>query len=341
MENSLATTGGNALQITREYPEDRFNVLIPMQTVAEIAEIHKPVINAVQISTDLKDGEIYVQEKAKDAWRDRPASPAKYALTKKGLNKLMRAAGIKILNTRPIVPSTCQKCAEVNRNIGRPVNCGACGNRDVKFEARISVPQLTGESIEIVAHKEIIVQDVTDGMSEAQRKEFLKFRSEMCETKTINRALRAAMHIKGTYTLEELKKPFVVAYLVPNLDNETVKAEAVRHMFTTAQEIYGGHTTEARRAMFIEDDTEEGMEYEMPGQPIVQPDNRAYLQAPQEPPREVQQRQQRVAEAAPDFDPTVCTDCGAKCSNGVVKYSQEQYGRTLCMACQRKQGGVQ
>jgi hypothetical protein len=112
-------------------------------------------------------------------------------------------------------------------------------------------------------------------------------------------------------------------------------------MFTTAQEIYGGHTTEARRAMFIEDDTEEGMEYEMPGQPIVQPDNRAYLQAPQEPPREVQQRQQRVAEAAPDFDPTVCTDCGAKCSNGVVKYSQEQYGRTLCMACQRKQGGVQ
>jgi len=341
MENSLATTGGNALQITREYPEDRFNVLIPMQTVAEIAEIHKPVINAVQISTDLKDGEIYVQEKAKDAWRDRPASPAKYALTKKGLNKLMRAAGIKILNTRPIVPSTCQKCAEVNRNIGRPVNCGACGNRDVKFEARISVPQLTGESIEIVAHKEIIVQDVTDGMSEAQRKEFLKFRSEMCETKAINRALRAAMHIKGTYTLEELKKPFVVAYLVPNLDNETVKAEAVRHMFTTAQEIYGGHTTEARRAMFIEDDTEEGMEYEMPGQPIVQPDNRAYLQAPQEPPREVQQRQQRVAEAAPDFDPTVCTDCGAKCSNGVVKYSQEQYGRTLCMACQRKQGGVQ
>ena len=54
-----------------------------------------------------------------------------------------------------------------------------------------------------------------------------------------------------------------------------------------------------------------------------------------------QQRQQRAAETAPDFDPTICTDCGAKCSNGVVKYSQEQYGRTLCMNCQRKQGGNQ
>ena len=251
----------------------------------------------------------------------------------------MRAAGIKILGTRPIIPSTCQKCAEVNRSIGRPVNCGACGNKDVKFEARISVPQLTGENIEIVAHKEIIVQDVTDGMTEPQRKEFLKFRSEMCETKAINRALRAAMHIKGTYTIEELRKPFVVAYLVPNLNNEDVKEEAIRHMFTSAQELYGGHTPEARKAIFVEDDVEEGMEYETPGKPIT--GSHAYEQTPPEPPRQTQQRQQQAAETAPDFDPTICSECGAKCSNGVVKYSQEQYGRTLCMRCQRKQGGNQ
>lgn len=340
MENELTTKGaGNALMITQQYPAERFNLLVPMQTVAEIADIHKPVMNVVQISTNLADKEIYEQEKAKSAWKDRPATPAGYALTKKGLNKLMRAAGIKILGTRPIIPSTCQKCAEVNRSIGRPVNCGACGNKDVKFEARISVPQLTGENIEIVAHKEIIVQDVTDGMGDAQRKEFLKFRSEMCETKAINRALRAAMHIKGTYTIEELKKPFVVAYLVPNLNNEAVKAEAVRHMFTSAQELYGGHTPDARKAIFVEDDVEEGMEYEAPGKPIT--GSHAYVEAPQEPPRQTQERQQRAAETAPDFDPTICSECGVKCSNGVVRYSQEQYGRTLCMNCQRKQGGNQ
>ena len=340
MANEIATQGaGNALMITQQYPAERYNLLVPMQTVAEIADIHKPVMNAVQISTNLADKEIYEQEKAKSAWKDRPATPAGYALTKKGLNKLMRAAGIKILGTRPIIPSTCQKCAEVNRSIGRPVNCGACGNKDVKFEARISVPQLTGENIEIVAHKEIIVQDVTDGMGDAQRKEFLKFRSEMCETKAINRALRAAMHIKGTYTIEELRKPFVVAYLVPNLNNEDVKEEAIRHMFTSAQELYGGHTPEARKTIFVEDDVEEGMEYETPGKPIT--GSHAYEQTPPEPPRQTQQRQQQAAETAPDFDPTICSECGAKCSNGVVKYSQEQYGRTLCMRCQRKQGGNQ
>lgn len=347
MDTSLATTGGNALQITQQYPADRYNLLVPMQTVAEIADIHRPVMNAVQISTNLNDGEIYVQEKAKDEWTDRggrrhPATPAKYALTKKGLNKLMRAAGIKILGTRPIIPSTCQKCAEVNRSIGRPVNCGSCGNKDVKFEARISVPQLTGENIEIVAHKEIIVQDVTEGMTEAQRKEFLKFRSEMCETKAINRALRAAMHIKGTYFLEELKKPFVVAYLVPNLDNETVKAEAVRHMFTTAQELYGGHTTEARRAIFVEDDVEEGMEYETPERPISQPGSRAYQEAPQEPPRETQRRQQppqgrQQGRGQEEYDPTICAACGADISPSVSGYSIRNYGMPLCRECQRKE----
>ena len=174
----------NALSITQQYPIERYNLLVPMQTVAEIAEIHKPVMNAVQISTNPDDGEIYVQEKASDGWTGKdgmyhPPKKAKFALTKKGLNKLMRAAGIKILGTRPIVPSTCQKCAEVNRSIGSPVNCGTCGNKDVKYEARISVPQLTGENIEFVAHKEIIVQDVTVGMTQPQMKEFLKFRKSL------------------------------------------------------------------------------------------------------------------------------------------------------------------
>lgn len=328
----------NALQITAQYPADRYNLLVPMQTVAEIAEIHKPVINAVQISTNEADKEIYLQDRNKrdsDGW----------ALTKKGLNKLMRAAGIKILSTRPITPSVCQKCAEVNRSIGRPVNCGACGNKDVKFEARISVPQLTGENIEIVAHKEIIVQDVIVGMTEKQRTEFLKFRSETCETKAINRALRAAMHIKGTYTLDELRKPFVVAYLVPNLDNEAVKQEAVRHFFSSAQEIYGGHNTEARKAIFVEDDVEEGMGYETPGQPIAEPENAAYREVPQEPPRQAQESQNagwsvKEENRIQDF---CCDKCGKVIPEKVWDYSCSKFGRPLCYSCQQivRRGGNQ
>ena len=73
MANNLATTGSghNALQITQQYPAERFNLLVPMQTVAEIADIHKPVMNVVQISTNPADKEIYEQEKGSEAWTGR------------------------------------------------------------------------------------------------------------------------------------------------------------------------------------------------------------------------------------------------------------------------------
>lgn len=363
MPNQLTPQGGsgNALTITAQYPVEKYNVLVPMQTVAEISEIHRPVMNVVQISTNLEDKEIYEQEKAKKAWRDRdgydhPAIPAKYALTKKGLTKLMRAAGIKILSSKPVVPSTCQKCAAMNASIGKPVRCGACPNKDVKYEVRISVPQLTGENIDIVAHKEIIVDDVVDGMSDKQRSEFLKFRNEMCESKALNRALRTALQIKGTYLLEEFRKPFVVAYLVPNLNNEKVQEAAIEKMFSSAHEIYGTTPTarDARRTIYVDDDLhdEERGGYEAPETPAPVTGGYGGYQgaAPQEPPRQTRQGQRRGGrpqqpeptegqfdDMPGDGDPLICASCGAAIQENVSDYSIRHFGAPLCRDCQRKE----
>ena len=48
-----------ALTIAQQYPPAQYNLLVPMQTVTEIADIQKPVMNSVSISTNLNDGEIY------------------------------------------------------------------------------------------------------------------------------------------------------------------------------------------------------------------------------------------------------------------------------------------
>jgi len=365
--------GSYALSIAQQYPVEQFTLLTPMQTVTEIAEIHKPVMNVVQISTNLDDKEIYEQEKAREGYTDKynkwhPPVAAKYALTKKGLNKLMRAAGIKIIGTRPIIPSTCQKCAEVNRSIGQPINCGHCACKDVAYEARISVPQLTGENIEIVGHKEIVIADVTADMSEKQKAEFMKFRNEMCETKAINRALRAAMHIKGTYTLEELRKPFVVAYLVPNLDHELVKQEAIKHFFTSAGELYGTSAQQldaqtVQQPEYIESDQDappqipaapqqaalpdrmqnaQPVQYSAPQQQYApqfqqqaQPQQAQYSQPPAAPPQSFQNAPQTMQGGTGN----TCTDCGKPVSGGVLKWSMNNYGRPLCMDCQKKYGG--
>lgn len=181
MANEMTRSSSNALMLSEQYPETKFNLLVPMKTVAEIAEIHKPVMNVVYISTNEADKEIYLQTKP-DGW----------ALTKKALTKLMRAAGIKVIKSEPMLPTKCEKCAAVNRGIGRPVNCGACPNKDVKHQVIISMPQLTGENVQVVGTKEILFDDVTATMTAAQKSEFTKFRSEMCETKALNRALRIA-----------------------------------------------------------------------------------------------------------------------------------------------------
>jgi len=321
MANELSVNHGNALAITQQYPEEKYNLLVPIKTVAEIAEIHKPVMNVVYISTNEKDGEIYLQDKRNGG----------YALTKKALTKLMKAAGIKIIDSRPLLPTKCEKCAAVNRSVGRPVPCGTCPNKDVKHQVVIRMPQLTGEDTEVIGTKEILYDDVTDGMSQLQKAEFSKFRSEMCETKALLRALRIAMQIKATYTKAELAKPFVVAYLVPNLDNPTVREEAVKSFFGVARELYGvtEKAAEAQHTIYADNQPDEDDSGYEPPAPEYVPDS---IQQPEPTTPEME-------ENAPDYDPTICTECGTKCSNGVVKYSQEQFGRTLCMACQRKLQG--
>ena len=329
-----------ALTIAQQYPPTQYNLLVPMQTVTEIADIQKPVMNSVKISTDLNDGEIYEMEKAKDEWRDskgyvHKASPAKYALTKKGLTKLMRAAGIKILSSRPVVPSTCQKCAEVNRSIGKPIRCGGCPNKDVKHEVRISVPQLTGENVTIVAHKEIAVEDVTAGMTEKQRAEFMKFRSEMCESKALNRALRTAMQIKSSYLIEEFRKPFVVAYLVPNLDNPTVREEAVKSMFGAANDLYGSRP-KTSHTVYVDDD-DDGYVQPEPDFEVV-PEQPQQEQPPERPAQRPRQQQPAPSnrQQGRNGDSEFCADCGKQVGLDVAEYSRKHFGGVAyCRDCQR------
>lgn len=332
-----------------QYPADKFNLLIPMQTVSNISEVHKPVMNMVQISTNEADGEIYMQDRAKSAYNGRPAQPARYALTKKGLNKLARAAGIQVVNVEAQLPSVCQKCVQINKNTGTPINCHRCGNKDVKYEVTISVPQLSGETLAYRASKEIVIDDVTDGMSAAQKREFMKFRSEMCETKALNRALRSAMQIKGTYTIEELQKPFIVAYLVPNLDHPEVRKEAIKNFFASSNELYGTPAVETSPVEVESEDEARIESTPLIANPEVIEHEEVIPQVKQIPeakiysePEQEQQKMHFGEWSIPETqeaeeDPTLCTECHTRhCSEKEIAFSNKKYGRTICFACQQK-----
>ncbi len=236
-----------------------------------------------------------------------------------------------MISSEHVIPTTCQKCVAVNQNAGKVVQCGNCKNKDVAYRVKISVPQLTGEVLTVEDTHEIIVDNVTPGMTEKQRAEFMKHLPQICEAKALNGAIRTALHIKGTYTAEELKNPFVVAYLVPNLNHQDVKDAAIRYMFQSASNLFGG----APSIQQIESKVPESAAIEAAdGECFDEYVDGTYRQADEPVEKKkapVQSDGVNQKEWRNDF---YCDKCGVSISEKVWDYSVEKYGRPLCYKCQ-------
>lgn len=327
------------LSIIKEYPAAKFNLLGNTSVVVQVPDIMSPVVQCVQLDPDPNKGDVYVQQKAKDGWTDKngkthPATPAKYAITKNGLKKLADGAGIKMLSSEHVIPTTCQKCVAVNQHSGKVVQCGSCKNQDVAFKVTVAVPQLTGEVLTVEDTHEIIVDNVTPGMTDAQRSEFMKHIPQICEAKALNGAIRTALHIKGNYTLEELKKPFIVAYLVPNMQQEDVKKAAIESMFRSTANLFGSSATqpsvqqiESRVPEMAAIEASDGENFDQ----FVDDTYMNEVETVEEP------------QAAPEEEPQYeffCDKCGEKISKKVWDYSVERYERPLCYKCQKSEGRI-
>ena len=326
----------NELSISKQYPTNKYNLLGNTNIMVTIPDIKSPVIQVISLKTDPKDGEVYIQQKASGEWTDKkgnyhPATPNLYAITKNGLGRLADGAGITTVSSEHVIPTTCQKCVAVNQNSGRMVQCGNYKNKDVAYRVTISVPQLTGENLIVEDTHEIIVDNVTPGMTEKQRSEFMKHLPQICEAKALNGAIRTALHIKGTYTLEEIQKPFVVAYLVPNLDHQEVKKAAIENMFLASSRLF-------RMAPSVQQ-----VESKVPSQAAIEAADGenydeyvddTYMQ--NETIIEAAEQAAGAPEHAEDRTEDFCCDkCGIVIPKKVWDYSYENYGRPLCYKCQR------
>ncbi len=321
------------LTISKKYPADEYNLLGNTEVMVEVPDIQSPVVQTVRLDPDPKKGDVYIQQKAKDAYTDNkgvyhPAIPNLYAITKNGLKKLADGAGIKSVSSEHVIPTTCQKCVAVNRNCGKVVQCGNCQNKDVAYHVTVSVPQLTGEVLLVEDTHEIIVENVTPGMTQKQKSEFMKHMPQICEAKALNGAIRTALHIKGTYTLEELGKPFVVAYLVPNLNHEEVKQAAIESMFQSTRNLFG--RADAPSIQQIETRVPEHAAVEA----ADGEDYGEYIGG-------IYEEADGGIDTAGDMDDGIreqdfyCDKCGIHVSKKVWGYSVEKFERPLCYKCQK------
>ncbi|MBU3176066.1 hypothetical protein KPL47_06755 [Clostridium estertheticum] len=268
------------IAITNDYPTDKYNLLIPEKSMQELSDMYKIVVNEVQINNDATNGgDVYVQTKGYNGGDD------KLALNKTALSKLMSAAGIQILSSKAIIPSTTLAAIEMAKAIGKVVDYDT---RDTAHEVTILVPVASGQFRTVTATNEIIIADLkaeymeqkknlkvyvnkksipaTDEEKldavEKQLTQFLSHKRGQCETKTLNRALREAMGIKPTYTKAELQKPFIVAHVVPNLANPELKKVMISQYADSMSNLFGPRSTmknieaPASEALLIEEPKE-------------------------------------------------------------------------------------
>ena len=235
-----------------------------------------------------------------------------------------------MVSSEHVIPTTCQKCVAVNQNCGKVVQCGNCQNKDVAYRVTISVPQLTGEVLTVEDTHETIVDNVTPGMTPEQRAEFMKHMPQICEAKALNGAIRTALHIKGTYTLDELKKPFVVAYLVPNLNHEEVKQAAIDSMFQSSKNLFGAPSVQQIETRIPEHASAEAADGE---------DYDKYIDGTYK--EEDTEGLDSLLDSDNDVRPQdfCCDKCGENISEKVWDYSVDKFGRPLCYKCQRAMRG--
>lgn len=322
-----------ALAISKEYPADKFNLLIPVKTMQELSPLHKLVINEVQIDTAKEAKDTYIQN-------------GELALTKKALMKLMAAANIQIIDSHSVPTQNCNRCIEIAQRTRQAPKCFECPYRDdVAYQVTIAVPEPSGTYRRVTATKEIRMEDAEASMSQAQFKAFKPFRTEQCESKALNRALREGLMIKSTYKEAELKKPFAVALVMPNMSDPDLKAAMIKNYANNSNALYGGALPSA--------------EINLGPEPEALPEGNVTIIGVDEPDDfdmetgEVTPPSQEVIDISTDDfvmdEEANCSDCGKELQpfkdkkgtewtvQDTIDYSMGNCNRILCIACAVKE----
>lgn len=321
------------------YPKDKYNVLIPVTSMQVMSNMQRIVVNEVRLDTTVDQN-----GNGRDIYKEK--SSGKFAITKVGGMKLAAAANISIISSESVQPDVCLKCIEMTKATGKAQPCGACPHAyDVKYIVTVRVPEPSGGFRLIAKDKEIDCTMEKATMTDQQYKRFLPHRASIAESKALMRSIRDALGLAATYTLDELRKPFIIAHVVPNLDAPEIR-----------ERLAGSYLQSM------------GLLFESPGAP------RAALPASAPPP----QKPAALPEAEPDdgysegdYPPDEddaplpwetqqpqqpqngiwCEDCGCEITetrgrNGqtwsaeaIEGFSRKTFGRCLCPNCQQAAKG--
>lgn len=338
--------------VLNQFPREQYNVLIPVQSLQAISAMQKIVVNRVELDTRIGKKKVWNKKQNREIEVESPIGNdiykernGDYAITKVGGMKLAAAANISIIKTEKNTPEACQRCFELAAATRAAPSCGSCISRfNASYTVTIRVPELSGGFRLISGTKEIDVELEKERMYDAQFKEYLPNVAAQAESKAFMRALRMALGLQGTYPYDEIKKPFIVAHVVPDLDNPAIQQLAAQNMLQSMGMLFetsdgGQHAALPAHAQSI------------PESNPMSPDHPAQL-----PPAQHVEQTAETSDDIPDFlrddDLLYCEECSSAIMDSnedwpaerIAEYSIQHFGKRMCKSCQReelKRGGTQ
>ena len=235
----------------KDYQSKGYN--IPGTTVVrETADFMKPVIRLVRIDTDAKQGEIY------------EASGSKFAFGRPAIQKFADAGRIEL--RIPKDGTRIERGPNLERYVARVV-----GER---YDLDGALKRLEDEkSLDLVVRSEELYNKNSDKVekehpkwSAEQKKDYVdryitkvmiekrKFAMEMAVTGAQARVVTKMLGLKPAYTIEELRKPFVIiaVSLVVNMKDPDMKRMVTQHMLGIRETIYPQHSSSEFTSRTIE-----------------------------------------------------------------------------------------
>ena len=196
-----------------------FNVLMPVTKMAAQSDLQRVMVNVVTLDCRQDQSN---KGPSKDIYYEK--SCGQFAITKVGGMKLAAAANISVASTTTGRSQACERCIDMAKATGKAQPCGSCPHvYDTKVTVTLRVPEPSGGFRLIAASREFDAVTECDNMSDAQRKRVIANRAAVVESKAFMRAIRAALGISGSYTMEDIRKPFVIAHIVPNLNAPEIR----------------------------------------------------------------------------------------------------------------------
>lgn len=175
-----------------------------------------------------------------------------------------------------------------------------------------------------------------------------KTASEKAQTGAILRVIRALLGIKGTYKLQELRKPFVIPTVTfsPDYSDATVRQAMIQQGMSSMGNMFGSTAVPSAALPFDNEAFEDSFDPEenldnpafTPDAPSDREDYAEDYQqvtSGQDTRMSVSQIEPQGREERTGFR---CDDCGAEINERVYEYSVNKFGRALCMRCQKGAG---